>query len=400
MLFNYRAYTQTGELKEGQIEALSQNLAVTALQKQDLFVSSLEPAGWQNKLSQWQLWNQVSGREIVLLSRQLAALFAAKASVLEIFRMLAEDTENQSLAEILNQIGDDIQRGVTISDAMARHSQVFSSFYVNMVKAGEESGTLDSILLYLADYQERNHALLSQAKQALIYPALIIIVAVAVMVLTFSIINNYIIDLLQETQEEIPFFTEVVMNVSQFAARYGLWVLVILAFGSWFFFRWLQTSHGRQTLDRMKLDLPVFGPLLKKLYLSQIADTLYTMITSGVQLTRTLEVASEVVNNQIYKDILTEAVTKVRQGETLSQSLARHQEISPAMIQITKVGEETGSLAKVLKTLADFYRRDFIAAMQSALTLIQPVIIVFLGLWVATIMLAIIVPIYTVATAL
>jgi len=399
MLFEYKAYTKDGQGQDGLIEATSSGQAISVLQKKGLFVSSIQSKGFIKNTAKFKIFGSVSGRDLVFLSRQLAALISAKVSALQVFRMLAEDNDNPYLQEVLNEIGDDIQRGVTISEALSRHPDVFSDFYVNMIKAGEESGLLDSILIYLAEYLERSHSLTSQAKQALIYPSLVMIVAIGVMALVFSVINNNVIEVIRSSGQEIPVYTQIILNISDFFAQFWPAMATVMVLTGISIYFWRQSEDGRRQLDKFKISLPVFGDLYRKLYMSRIADTLHTMVSSGVPMVRALEVASGVVDNQAYRDVLTDSIESIKAGGTLSEAFEKHPEIARAMVQITKVGEESGNLASVLKTLARFYQREFVTTLRSALGLIEPVMIVVLGVWVAIILMSILVPIYNVATS-
>lgn len=395
MLFRYQAFAQNGERQTGTVEAGSVNQAVMSLQNKDLFVYSVAPDDWRDRVSSGVPFiSAVSSWEVMLISKQLAVLFEAQVSALRVFRVLAEEVENPALRKVLNQVGDDIQDGWRLSAAMAKHPKIFSEFYINMIRAGEESGLLDSVLRYLSEYMERNYILTSEAKRSLAYPLLIVVVSMIVMAIIFVVLNNYIVDIVFQADQELPIYTELILNFSAFLGRYW-WVLLSgLIIGLLVFFKRLQTERGRRQFDRFKLELPIFGRLYQYLYISRIADTLYTMISSGVPMVQSLEVASRVVGNRIYRDLLEESVVAIKNGQRLSKTFERYSEIPGAMIQITRVGEETGSLAYVLGTLAKFYQREFRRSLETAIGLIEPALIIFLGIWVGIIMASVLIPIY------
>lgn len=394
MLFKYKALTRDGELREGSIDAINQDIAITALQRRELIVSEIAPVDQSWFGGNLPFFNNISQRDVVMLSRQMSTLFEAQVSALRIFRLLAEEVDNDQLRIVLTKVADDIQGGSPISGALEKHPGVFSDFYVSMVKAGEESGKLDETFSYLADYLERTYELTSKAKHALIYPAVVIIVFVAVMVLMFVFIIPQIADIIQDSGQELPIYTEIVLAISGFMVRYGIFILAAVIGLILAFIHWVRTPEGSKSFDRFKLQVPFFSDLFRKLYLTRIADNMNTMISSGISMVNALEVTANVVGNEVYKDILLESVETVKGGKTVSEAFAQHEEIPGVMVQMTKVGEETGSLGDILHTLASFYQREFSSAVDTLVGLIEPVMIVLLGLGVGILLASVLMPIY------
>jgi type IV pilus assembly protein PilC len=266
-----------------------------------------------------------------------------------------------------------------------------------MVKSGEEAGKLDEVLLYLADYLDRTYEVTSKAKNALIYPIFVIVVFCAVMTLMLTMVIPNISKILVESGQEIPFYTKVVLGISNLLVHYGVWVLIGGIIVGFFGFRYGQTQQGRMFYSRVKISIPFIGTLNKKLFLARIADNLNTMLLSAIPIVKALDITASVVENAVYEQILKETVDAVRTGSSLSVAMARHKEIPGIMVQMMRVGEETGELGDILKTLANFYNREVKNAVDTLIGLIEPAMIVFLGVGVAVLLASVLIPIYNIS---
>jgi type IV pilus assembly protein PilC len=398
MLFNYRGLDQDGHERQGTVEALSMDVAVATLQRRGLIVSSLEPAEKKNLLSaEISIFSRVSNKEVVILSRQIATLFEAQVSALRIFRLLAAEVDNKKLSEILTQVADDLQGGAPISTAMSRHPKVFSNFYVNMVRSGEESGKLSETFGYLADYLDRTYEVMSKAQNALIYPAFVIGVFIIVMVLMLTIVIPKISAILIDSGQQIPLYTQIVIGISNFLVHFGFFIFIAIVIAAVFGYRYSQSEAGQLFFDSFKLDIPYVGDLYQKLYLSRISDNFATMLVSGVPVVEAFDITSSVVGSSIFKNILADAGEQVKGGLSISDALAKHPEIPGIMTAMIKVGEETGKLGEILSTLAKFYQREVTTAVDTLVDLIEPLMIVLLGLGVGTLLASVLIPIYNLA---
>jgi len=401
MLFTYHALDPDGHEREGTVEALSMDVAISTLQRRGLIVSSIEPAIQKSALSmEISIFKHVSNKEVVILSRQIATLFEAQVSALRIFRLLASEVDNKYLAEILTQVADDLQGGSPISKAMGRHPKVFSNFYVNMVRSGEESGKLSETFGYLADYLDRTYEVMSKAQNALIYPAFVIGVFFIVMILMLTIVIPKISAILEDSDTPIPVYTRIVIGASNFLVHYGIFFLIAIVIGAVFAYRYLQTDTGKLFFDSFKLDIPYVGDLYQKLYLSRISDNFATMLVSGVPVVEAVEITGTVVGSSTYQRILAETADAVKGGATISDAFAKHTEIPGIMTAMIKVGEETGELGSILATLAKFYQREVNNAVDTLVDLIEPLMIVLLGLGVGTLLASVLIPIYNLAGAI
>jgi type IV pilus assembly protein PilC len=399
MLFNYEALDNFGKTVSGSIEAISADVAIGALQKRGLVIISIESndtEAWYEKI---HFGASVSNKDIVILSKQMATLFEAQVSPLKIFTLLASEVENVVLRKSLEQMVNDIQGGATISKALSKHPDIFSDFYVNMVKSGEETGKLNETFSYLAEHLDRNYEVVSKVKNALIYPAFVITVFLAVMVLMFTVIIPKISTIIVESGQAIPFYTQVVFAISSFFINYGFLMLAGVVVAGYFLARYLRTPTGAAAWGHFKLELPYLGELYRKLYLSVIADNMNTMLLSGITMVKGLEVTKEIVDNDVYKAILTESLDSVKGGKALSASLSGHPEIPGMLVQMIKVGEETGELGNIFKTMAKFYQREVVNAVDILVSLIEPVMIVFLGLSIGVLLASVLIPIYDIANS-
>ena len=398
MLFKYQAINQNGQPEQGDIEAVNVEVAISSLQRRGFTLSKIAPAESGSLLSKnISFLNRVSNKDIVMLSRQMSTLFEAQVSALRIFRLLAAESEKPTLRTTLNTVADDLQGGSSIAKALARHPKVFSEFYVSMTRAGEESGKLDQTLAYLADYLDRSYEVTSKAKNAMIYPAFVIVVFIGVMVLMLTKIIPNITQILKESGQDIPIYTKVVIFASDFLVDYGLFLLLGIIAGAVVLWKMTRTVSGRFALSQFKLKVPYLGNLYKKLYLSRIADNLNTMLVSAIPIVKALEITSSVVGDEVYKEILLEATEQVKSGSTLSEAFSRHPEIPSIMVQMTKVGEESGELGAILKTLAKFYQREVTNAVDTLIGMIEPVMIIALAIGVGFLLAAVLMPIYNIA---
>lgn len=399
MLFHYTALDASNKQTEGSVDAISVDVAVGSLQKRGLIIVDIESAEKESFLSSFTFGSGVSNKEIVILSRQMSTLFQAQVSPLKIFTLLASESENKFLTKSLNEVVSDIQGGSTISKSLSKHPQIFSDFYVNMVKSGEETGKLNETFNYLADHLERNYEVVSKVKNALIYPAFVISVFVAVMALMFTVIIPKISVIITDTGQAIPLYTQVVFAISHFFIDYGLFFVIALVILAYLGIRYVRTEEGRRAWAHFKLEIPYMGTLYRKLYLSVIADNMNTMIQSGIPMVKALEVSSAVVGNDVYKEILDETLLAVKSGSSLSQSLSQYDEIPTMLVQMVKVGEETGELGSIFKTMAHFYQREVVNAIDTLVSLIEPVMIVLLGLGVGVLFASVLIPIYDIANS-
>jgi type IV pilus assembly protein PilC len=401
MLFNYTAIDGKGSELSGSIDAINMEVAISSLQRRGFVIKGIDPADKKSIFEmEFNFLNPIRNKDVVILSRQVATLFEAQVSALRVFRLLAGETTHPKLREHLTQIADDLQGGSPISDAMAKHEKVFAKFYVSMVRAGEESGKLDETFQFLADHLDRSYEVTTKARNALVYPAFVITVFIVVMVLMLTLVIPRISQILIDAGGDIPIYTKIVIAVSNFFVNFGVFLLILMAIGSYFLWRYAKTEEGMRALSQLKLSVPYVGDLYKKLYLSRVADNFSTMLSSGVSMVRTVEITASVVDNKIYEDLINDAAQSIRAGMPASEALSRYPEFPGVMVQMIKVGEETGELGNILKVLGNFYRREVTNAVDTLVGLIEPLLIVALGLGVGILLTSVLLPIYNIASTI
>lgn len=402
MLFTYKVINKDGKEQIGDIDAINRDSAISSLQQRGMVVVSVTDAMEEKNIFKRNIafFDKVSMKDTVMMSRQLAALFEAQVSAVKAFTLLSNNTENAIMRRVLSAVATDIKGGVSMSQSMAQYPEVFSDFYVNMVKAGEESGKLTDTFLYLADYLERSYELTSRTQNALVYPAFVVVTFIVVVVLMLTMVIPRLSEILLETGQELPFYTKFTIALSQFFVDYGLFLLILVVIAGVFVWRSMRTEKGKERIDKFKVDIPYFGDLFRKVYLSRIADNMHTMLAAGIPVVRALEITRDVVGNKIYGNIIDNAVESVKGGESISQAFGKHPEVPAIMVQMVQVGEETGALGDILETLSRFYKREVNNTVDTLIGLIEPAMIVGLGVSVGFLITSILLPIYNIAGSL
>ena len=398
MKFNYQARSKTGEIQSGMVEASSREAAFNVLKTHGLYVTALQETTaiplYAQKL---KFMERVSKKDIVLFSRQVSIMFKSNVPIVESFRAIAEQTRKVVFKEKILKLAREIEGGSTLSKSLSIYPKLFTPFYISMVRSGEASGKLSEIFLYLADYLEKEYTFRSKIKGAMIYPIFILVVFIAVVALIMVYVIPQLSQVLKRTGQELPLATQVVMAISDFL-RKRWWVVLIVLFGSVVgLYRFIRSKTGKKFFDRNLIKLPILGNFLKKLYLGRSALNLSTLISGGVPIAQALEITGEVVNNDLYKELLLETRDQVKKGETISSVLRKHPDlVFPLFYQMITVGEKTGSLDSSLMNVVEFYQRDVDAGLDNFIRLLEPIFIIILGGVVAGLMGAVLMPLYSI----
>jgi type IV pilus assembly protein PilC len=331
----------------------------------------------------------------------MSALLGAGVSVLKAFQLLAEDMPPGAFKKVLDNVIANVKAGVSISSALAKHPKVFDDFYVSMVKAGEESGKLGGVFTYLAEYLDRTYMLTVKVRNAMIYPAFVVTTFLIVMILIFTTVIPKLAAILTESDVALPWITRIVLGISNFLVAYGIYLfLIIVGGGMYLYFALKDTDAIKVWSDTWKLKFPVIKNIFKMLYITRIADNIETLLGSGVSLTKSIQISSDVVGNTHYKNIMDRSLVDVKAGMAFSQSLSVNKELIPsAMVQMVRIGEETGEMGKLMGNVAKFYQREINAAVETMVGLIEPLMIVLLGLGVGVLLVSVLLPIYNLAGA-
>lgn len=404
MIFHYTSISGDGTKTEADIESQSVDDAIALLQKKGLTIidikEKVEPKGFE-AIASFQLFKQkIKLKDIVIFSRQIATLFEAGVSALKAFRLLASENDNKALALELNHVADDIESGISLSEALSRRPTLFTTFYVNMVKAGEESGKLNESFLFLADHMDRDYEMRQKVKKALTYPSFVVATFIIIMIAMFTFVIPKMAAMFADQGAELPAITRVILAISDIFVKYGLISFPVIVVAGWFFYRWSKTEAGTRKIDEVKTKLPVFKVLFQRIFLQRLADNMNTMLSSGVPIVRSIDITADVVENVIYRDLLLRVSNKVQTGTAFSKALYEEPLVPNILVQMVHIGEETGELGYILKNLATFYRRELDTAIDNVIGLIEPAMIVGLGLAVGILVSSVLLPMYSLSSAI
>lgn len=396
MQFNYQARTKQGEIKAGVVEASSREVALDLLEKYGLFVTLLEEMVtvpfYQRKI---KFFNRIPQIEIVNFTRQTAILFKARIPIVEIFYTLGKQTKNQLFKEKIMDIAEAVEGGGSLSSALARHPKIFNQFFISIVKSGEVSGELPEVLDYLADHLDRDHDFNSKIIGAMIYPAIVLLVVFVVMAAMFLYVIPNLGKMVLDMDIEPPLATKIVLSMSEFFRSWGLVLTVVFIVFIIGIFRFSKSERGKRIFDKAFLRFPIIGGFIQKVALTRFAENLATLISGGVPIAQSLEVTADIVGNRVFKTIILEARDGVKKGETISSILEKYPEVVPPLFtQMTLVGERAGQISPALKNLVSFYQKDVDRTLENFVAFLEPIMIIFLGLVVGGLMVAVLMPIY------
>ena len=396
-IYVYKAKDVSGTDITGTIEAANEADAEAQLKERGLTPTGLEMREGRVLDAQFTFLQRVTVKDIVLFSRQLAVMVGASVALVRALRTTARQTKNPKLRSILIDVSDEVEGGLRLSEALAKHPKLFSEFFVNMIRSGETSGKLDEVLQYLADQVERDYDLRSRVRGAMIYPIFVLAMLFVVGTIMMIFVVPKLTSILRESGVELPISTRVLIGISDFFV--GYWYLIIGGVaGAIVAIRYAHgTPGGRKFLDLLLLKIPIFGPLLERIYVARLTHSLGTLIGGGVDMVTSLKVASGVVGNEVYRESLLETVQDVAAGNTITSVWRGRKEYPDMITQMVAVGEETGRLQQVLDRMTQFYTREINALVDNLSTAIEPVIMVVMGVAVGGMVAAIILPMYTLA---
>ncbi len=398
-IYKYVGSKSNGRSKRGTIVAISEADATLRLNRKNITVRSIADVGNSFESKMMLLINPVKGKDLVIFTRQFSVMISASVPVVEALLVLIEQTESLSLQVIIAELALDVDSGAFLSDSFARRPKIFSDFFINIIRSGETSGKLDEVLNYLADEMEKSYDINAKIKGAMIYPVFVIsaLFGVGVMLMVYVIPN--LTAILIETNAELPLATKIIVAISNFLKDY-LVLVVILIVAIVFAIRFYAKSEkGRRNIDIMKLKAPIFGTLFKYIYLMRFARSLSTLLKGGVTITKSLEIVSRVVGNTIYKELILETLESINDGSPFSEVFDRSDEYMPKMVpQMMAVGEKTGNLEEVLDKINEFYSRESSNMLDNLSKLMEPIIMVIMGVGVGIMVAAVLLPMYNLAS--
>jgi len=398
-LWEYTAKNATtGQIMKGQLEAQSRDEVVTHIRKNRMILVTVREAPTQIKFNIGG--TRISTRDIVIFTRQFATMINAGLPLVQSLSILAQQTENKALKDVTRAVVFDVEAGNTLADAFAKQPKAFSGLYVNMVAAGEAGGILDTILLRLATFLEKNDALMRKVKSAMIYPGVILSVAVIAISVLLVLVIPVFENMFASVNMELPLPTRVVIAASDFLTSYWWLVLGVIAAFVFALKRWYATANGRKQLDTLMINAPVIGDVIRKSAVSRFTRTLGTLISSGVSILDGLEITAKTSDNRVIHDAVMESRQSIAGGETIAAPLERSKVFPPMVISMIAVGEQTGGLDEMLSKIADFYDEEVDVAVGALLSLMEPVMIVVLGVIVGGMVVAMYLPIFDMMNAI
>ncbi len=394
-LFEYRARDKTGKVVIGTVEATGKKTAVETLRKHDLVIISIE---LKRKIE--IIPARVSRKDLVVMSRQLATMLEAGLPIVIALKTLVRQTENPKLKDVLTDVAASVEGGTKLSLALAAYPKAFSNYFVSLVKTGETTGQLDKVLLVLADQQEKDYTLISEIRGALMYPIFIVVGLFVVGLLMIVMVIPQLTAILEEAGQELPIATRMLIGTSNFLTSYW-WLVLIVILGIILAVRsYVQTEEGRKWWDGLKLRLPLVGDLFRKIYVARFAGSLSGLIIGGTPIVEALKIAGDVTGSEIYKEVFYETSDAVRGGKPITSVIEKREEVPPMVANMMAVGEKTGKLGEILLVVNNFYTKEVDTSLKGLVRLIEPAVMIIMGIAVGIMVAAIIMPMYNLAGAM
>ena len=396
----YAGRTRKGRVTKGQLDAADERIARIQLKRRNIDVTKLKQKPKDLFESVSFLQPKVTSKDIVVFTRQFSTMIDAGLPLVQGLNMLTEQAQNKTFKSILNQVTRDVEGGSTLADALGKHPKVFDSLYVNLVAAGEVGGILDTILQRLAAYIEKTQKLKSQIKGALTYPAVVVAIAIIVIAVIMIFVIPVFQDMFSSFGKALPAPTQLVVNMSNFTKSNIHWIILAIIILAFAFRRYRATASGKRRVDSAMLRLPIIGELIRKVAVARFTRTLGTMIKSGVPILDALEITARTAGNVIVEEVVMDARSSIAEGQTIAEPLSESI-IFPGMVtQMISVGESTGALDAMLEKIADFYDDEVDATVAAMTSMLEPLLMLFLGGSIGGLVIAMYLPIFQMAAAM
>lgn len=400
-VFSYIAKTNIGKTVKGTVEAPQLEGANDLLRERQLIVLKIKPVNEQDVFEKFNNFlNRVSVKDITFFARQLSVLIEASVPVVRSLRVLIKQTKNEYFKKVIADIAAEVDGGAKFSQAVNRYPHIFDQFFVHMIRSGETTGRLDKVLIYLADQKEKDYSLRSRIRGAMIYPAFIMMTMAGIGVIMMTYVVPRLTSLITESGGKIPITTQILLTTSFLIVNYW-WAIILLLglfFGGSYFY--IRTEQGHYYFDLLKIRMPVFGSLYTRILLTRFSMSLANLLTSGVPVTKSLQIAGDIVNNKVYHELIEKTVAEVEAGNSIASIFIHSKYVPPIVSQMLSVGEETGRLDSILQKLANFYTQEVENAIGSLTSLIEPLILIVLGVAAGIMVTGILSPIYNISSSI
>ena len=399
-IYKWEGKTAKGAVKKGEMEAPGEAAIRIHLRQQNIIPTKISSKGKEIRISLPFLKQKVNQRSVAVFTRQLATMIDAGLPLVQSLEILSSQQDNKVFKNVIRQIKEDVEGGSTFAGALTKHPSAFNELYTNLVVAGEEGGILDNILNRLASYIEKAEALKKKVKSALVYPSTIIGVAVIVVMILMIFVIPVFESMFKSAGQSLPLPTLIVLTISKMIKKYVLIFIPAFVLLIYLFKKYYQTQNGRAVVDSLLLKLPVFGPLLKKIAVARFSRTLGTLVSSGVPILDGLTIVSRTSGNRTIETAILSARASIREGETIAEPLGRSGIFPPMVIQMIAVGESTGALDSMLSKIAEFYEEEVDVAVANLTSLLEPLLMIFLGVVIGGVVIAMYLPIFNMANAI
>jgi len=394
--FKYKARTKEGELQVGYVESFNKEGAINILTAHDLFILSIENAetlAWYERFL--EIFKKVKQRELMVFTRQLSLLMESKVSLLDSLKTLHKQTSNEVFRDIIYEIQKDVEAGLSLSQALAKHDKVFSEFFVSIIRSSEITGRLEEAAIFLADYIEKESIWRSKIINALIYPIFLIVGFLAVVILMVTTVFPKIIPVFEEMNVRLPIYTRIILGSGTFLLNWWWAILIIIIPFIFFLIDYAKTKEGKIVLNETLLRIPVLGEVYKKLYVARFAESLSVLLKGGVPIAQSLEITSHSIGSYVYRDLIHKVAEKVREGELLSEIMKKEFNYFPVLLsQMVAVGEKTGRIEEILSKVAIFYNREVEDLLNRLAELIQPFLIAIIGAFIGILFASVMMPLF------
>jgi type IV pilus assembly protein PilC len=397
-IYKWEGKTAKGVMKKGEMEAPNESAIRIHLRQQNIIPTKVASKGKEIRIS-LPFGKKVKQRSIAVFTRQLATMIDAGLPLVQSLEILSSQQESKVFKNIIREIREDVEGGSTFAGALKKHPATFNELYTNLVVAGEEGGILDNILTRLANYIEKSEALKKKVKSALIYPATIVGVAIIVVIVLMIFVIPVFETMFKSAGQSLPLPTLIVLTMSKLIKKYVIIFIPALVLLFYLSRKYYQTQNGRAVIDRLLLKLPVFGPLFRKIAVARFSRTLGTLVSSGVPILDGLTIVSRTSGNRTIETAILNARASIREGETIAEPLNRSKIFPPMVIQMISVGESTGALDSMLSKIADFYEEEVDIAVSNLTSLLEPFLMIFLGVVIGGVVISMYLPIFNMASA-
>lgn len=399
MKFYYSARTKSGELQVGFVEAANREAAFNLLSGHDLFILKLEQEIERRLFSVFlKFFHRVSRKDLMVFTRQFSTLLGAEVVLGDALKILHAQTSSKSLQAAILEISSDVNAGLSLSQALERHSDIFSEFYINLIRSAEVTGRLDESMSFLADFLEKDLNLVSRIRNALLYPTFILALFFVVVIILVVTVFPQLRPIFEDAQVDLPLVTKILLDGGALLLDWWWAILLITIVVIWVTADYFRTKEGRAIWNQMIINFPILGQVFRKIYISRFTESVRILLKGGIPIAQAIEFSSHTVASVVYREILQEAAEGIRRGESLSMVLSKYTgEFPPLVSQMIAIGESTGRLDEMLGRISAFYVREVDAVVDNLVELIQPIVMVVVGVLVGLLFASILVPIYQLA---